>query len=99
MASTSETYSGKFYMDCYHFYQQCEDYFKTFGAIGMNRTRFATTFFYSSITLRWAQRKCCDKLATPIMWSEFKAFLRNDLGSSQAFIDSIWNKFRKNSQY
>ena len=37
--------------------------------------------------------------ATPITWSEFKAFLRKDLGSSQAFIDSIWSKFRRDSQY
>ena len=33
------------------------------------------------------------------MWSEFKAFLRKDLGSSQAFIDSIGSKFRRDSQY
>ena len=33
------------------------------------------------------------------MWSDFKTFLRKDLESSQAFIDSIWSKFRRDSQY
>ena len=39
------------------------------------------------------------KSATPITWSKFTAFLQNDLGSSKAFIDSIWSKFRRDSQY
>ena len=66
-ARTPKTYSGKSYMDCYHFCQQCEDYFKTSGAIGMNHTSFAATFFCSAISLRWAQHKRRNKLATPIM--------------------------------
>ena len=65
----------------------------------MNRTPFAATFLRSPISLRWAQHKRRHNCATPITWSEFKAFLRNDLGSSQAFIDSIWSKFRRDSQY
>ena len=51
------------------------------------------------ISLRWAQYKHYHKHATPITWSEFKAFLRKDLGSFQAFIDSIWSKFRRDFQY
>ena len=98
-ARTPETYFGKSHIDCYHFYQQCEDYFKTSGATGMNRTPFAATFLRGAISLRWAQHKRRHERATPITWSEFKAFLRKDLGSSQAFIDSIWSKFRKDSQY
>ena len=86
-------------MECYHFCQQCEDYFKTSDAIGMNRIPFAASFLCGSINLRWAQHKRRHKSATPITWSEFKAFLPKDLGSSQAFIDSIWNKFRRDSQY
>ena len=86
-------------MDCYHFCQQCEDYFETSGATGMNRTPFAATFLRGAISLRWAQHKRRHKRATPITWSEFKAFLRKDLGSFQAFIDSIWSKFRRDSQY
>ena len=96
-ARTPETYWGKSHMECYHFCQQCEDHFETSGATGMNRTPFAASFFCGSISLRWAQHKCCHKSATPITWPKFKAFLRKDLGSSQAFIDSIWSKFRRNS--
>ena len=98
-ARTPETYSGKSHMDCYHFCQQCEDYFETSGATGINRTPFAATFLRGAISLRWAQHKRCHKRATPITWSEFKAFLRKDFGSSQAFIDGIWSKFRRDSQY
>ena len=98
-ARTLETYSEKSYMDCYHFCQQYEDYFKTSGATRMNRTLFTATFFRGAISLRWAQHKRRHERATPITWSEFKAFLQKDLGSSQAFIDSIWSKFRRDSQY
>ena len=86
-------------MNCYHFCQQCEDYFEASGAIGINRTPFAATFFRGAISLRWAQHKRCYERATPITWSEFKAFLRKDLGSFQVFIDGIWSKFRRDSQY
>ena len=51
-AKTSKTYSEKSHMDCYHFCQQWEDYFKTSGATGMNRTPFAATFLRGSISLR-----------------------------------------------
>ena len=53
-ARSSETYSGKSYINCYHFYQQCEDYFKTSGATGMNYTLFAVLFFRGTISLKWA---------------------------------------------
>ena len=51
-AKTPETYFGKSHIDCYHFYQQCEDYFKISGATGINRTSFVATFFHGSISLR-----------------------------------------------
>ena len=51
-AKTLETYSGKSHMDCYHFCQQCEDYFETLGATGMNHTPFAATFLRGVISLR-----------------------------------------------
>ena len=98
-ARTPETYSGKSHMDCYHFCQQCEDYFETSGAMGMNHTPFATTFLCGTVSLRWAQHKRRHKSATPITWSEFKNFLRKNLGDSQAFINSIWSKFRRDFQY
>ena len=56
-AKTPETYSGKSHIDYYHFCQQCEDYFETSGATGMNCTPFATTFLRDAINLRWAQYK------------------------------------------
>ena len=33
------------------------------------------------------------------MWLEFKIFFQKDLRESQAFINGIWSKFRKNFQY
>ena len=51
-AKTPETYSGKSHIDCYHFCQQCEDYFETSGAKEMNRTPFADTFFCGTISLK-----------------------------------------------
>ena len=98
-AKTPETYSRKSYMDCYHFCQQCEDYFKTSSTTGINRTPFAATFLRCTVSLRWAQHKRRHKSATPITWPEFKNFLRKDLKDSQAFINSIWSKFRRDSQY
>ena len=68
-ARTPETYFGKSHIDCYHFYQQYEDYFDTSGATGMNRTPFAATFLRGAISLRWAQHKRRHKCATLIMWS------------------------------
>ena len=98
-ARTPETYWDKSYMECYHFCQQYEDHFETSSATEINRSPFAASFLHGSISLRWAQHKCRHKSATPITWSEFKAFIRKDLRSSQAFIDSIWSKFRRGSQY
>ena len=66
-ARTPETYSGKSHMDWYHFCQQYEDYFETSGVIGINRTPFAATFHYCSISLRWTQYKRYHKRVTPIM--------------------------------
>ena len=51
-ARTPETYPRKSHMDCYHFCQEYEDYFKMSGAIGINRTPFAATFFHGFISLR-----------------------------------------------
>ena len=86
-------------MNCYHFCQQCEDHFKTLGATGINRILFATSFFHGTIRLRGAQHKRCHQNATPITWSEFKTFFQKDLRNSQAFINNIWSKFRRDSQY
>ena len=98
-ARTPNTYFVKSHMDCYHFCQQCENYFKTSGAIEMNYTPFATTFLHGTVGLRWVQYKRRHKNTTLITWPEFKNFLWKDLEDSQAFIDSIWSKFRRDSQY
>ena len=65
----------------------------------MNYTLFAASFLCDSISIRWAQHKRRHKSVTPITCSNFKAFVQKDLGSFQAFIDNIWSKFRKDSQY
>ena len=65
----------------------------------MNCIPFAAIFLRGPISLRWAQHKRRHKSATPISWSELKAFLHRDLRSSQVFIDNIWSKFRRDSKY
>ena len=74
-ARTSETYWNKSHMKCYNFYKQCEDHFKTSGAIEMNRISFAVSFFCGSISIRWAQHKRRHENTTSITWSNFKTFL------------------------
>ena len=54
-AKVPDVYFGKSHMDCYHFCQQCEDYFKTAGATGSTRTPFATSFLRGKINFRWHQ--------------------------------------------
>ena len=34
-----------------------------------------------------------------IIWTEFKAFLHKNLGESKSFVDNIWRKLKKDSQY
>ena len=98
-AKFSETYSKKFHMDCYHFCQQCEDHFETSGATRMNCTLFVASFFHGTISPRSAQHKRRHQNATLITWLKFKTFLRKILGNSQALINNIWSKFRKDSSY
>ena len=86
-------------MDYFHYCPQCKDYFETSGATKMNLTPFATTLFCGIVSLRWTEHKRRDKNVTPITWPEFKIFLRKNLGHSQALINSIWSKFRRDSQY
>ena len=65
----------------------------------MNHTPFVALFLRGTISLKWAQYKRCHQSATSITWSKFKTFLRKDLGNSQASIDNIWSKFRRDSQH
>ena len=50
-----DIYFGKSHIDCYHFCQQCEDYFETAGATGSNRILFAALFLRRKINFRWHQ--------------------------------------------
>ena len=50
-AKISEVYYSKLHMDCYHFYQQCKDYFKIAGATGFNWTPFAAFFLCGNISV------------------------------------------------
>ena len=51
-AKSSKIYSGKSYMDCYHFCQQYEDYFKISGVTKMNCTPFIALFLCGTISFR-----------------------------------------------
>ena len=100
-AKILEVYYGKSHMDCYHFCQQCKDHFETAGATKTKRTLFAAFFLCGSISVRWTQykRRHQGKELTPITWTEFKAFLRKNLGESKSFVNSIWRKFKRDFQY
>ena len=94
-----DLYYGNSHMDCYRFCQQCEDHFETAGAKGPNRIPFAASFLRGSVTQRWLQHKRRRDGAVPMTWVEFKDFLWKNLGDSRAFVDSIWKKVKRNSQY
>ena len=99
-AKMPDVYYGKLHMDCYHFCQQCEDHFETSWATGTNRTPFAASFPRGNINVRWTQfKQCRGQKVAPITWAEFKALLRKNLGESKSFVDSIWKKLKKDSQY
>ena len=99
-AKIPDVYYGKLHMDCYHFCQQCEDYFETSRATGTNWTPFAAFFLCGNISVRWTQfKRCQDEEVASITWKEFKAFLWKNLGESKSFVDNIWKKLKKNSQY
>ncbi len=100
-AKTPDVYYGRSYMECYNFYQQCEDHFATCGATEPKQIPFAASFLWDRINFRWQQhkRKLEAKSLVLIFWDEFKAFLRKALGDSRAFVDSYWTKIRRNSQY
>ena len=50
-AKVPDMYYGKLHMDCYHFCQQCKDYFETAEVTGANRTPFAAFFFCGNISV------------------------------------------------
>ena len=88
-------------MEGYHFCRQCEDYFETAGAKGHKRVLFEASFLRERINFRWQQHKARTERnrANPLTWDKFKAFLRKSLGESTAFVNSIWSKIKRDSQY
>lgn len=90
-----DVYKGVSQMECYNFCQQCEDHFDTAGAKGPNRIPFAAFFLRGRINFCWQQYKRKLNSAVPITWIEFKAFLRQALGDSRAFAESIWRKVKR----
>ena len=96
-----KVYYVKLYIDCYHFYQRCKDYFETARATKANRNLFAAFFFRGNISLRWTQFKCHhqDEELNPITWAVFNVFLQKNLGKSKSFVDNIWKKLTKEIQY
>ena len=92
-------YYRKSHMDYYHFCQQCKDYFDIARATGSNRTSFAASFLHGTTSYRWTQHKRRHQSADPITWFKFKAFVRKNLGESRSFVDDIWSRFRRDSQY
>ena len=94
-----DPYWGNSHQDCYRFCQQCKDHFKTAGAIGSNRIPFAASFLQGLLVQRWLQHKRRHDGTAPMTWAEFKAFFRKNLGESRAFVDGIWSKLKRDSQY
>lgn len=89
-------YYSYLYMECYCLCQQCKNNFKVARSQGHKRVPFAAGFLKNCILNQWQQyktRKQCNQLGF-LSWDEFKAFLRKNLGESDAFISQIWAKFR-----
>ena len=86
-------------MEYYNFCQQYEDHFATAGAKGPNRILFAASFLHDRINFCWQQYKRKHKAESTVFitWEEFKTFLHQSLGDSQAFIDSYWAKIKRDS--
>ena len=79
-ANVLEVYYDKLHMDCYHFCQQCKEYFEGAEATGNNRTPFAACFLCGNISVRWTQykRRHRGEELTPITWTKFKVFLQKN---------------------
>ena len=89
-ACSLDVYRGKSHMNCYNFYQQCENYFATAGTMESTWILFATIFVQDWISFRWQQykrRHDADTLVS-ITWDKFKAFYQQSLGNSQVFVDT-----------
>ena len=98
-AKFPDLYYGNLDMDCYRFCQQCEDYLTTAVAKGPNRIPVAASFLHGSVTQQLLQHKRRRDGAVPMTWVHFKDFFRKNLKDSRAFVDSIWKKIKRDSEY
>ena len=94
-----DLYFGKSHMECFEFCRQCEHHFDLAGVTGLNRTTVAASFLRGRINFRWQQHKRRHLVDRPLSWDDFKAFLQRNLGHTRAFVDSVWRRFNKDSQY
>ena len=63
-----DIYWGKTHLECYNFFQQCEDHFATASATGSNRVPFAAIFLKNTALFRRQKHQCKveDQTNTPI---------------------------------
>ncbi len=91
-----DLYYDNLHMECYYFCQQCKDHFEVVGSLVHQRISFVARFLKDRILNLWQQHKTRiqrNRLA-PMTGDEFKVFLRQNLGESNAFVDNIWSKLR-----
>ena len=94
-------YQSKTHLEYYNFFQQYKDHFVTAGARGPNRVLFADTLLEDIGLFCWQQHQHKIKAQTNVFitWERFKAFFRQSLGKSEAFVDTIRRTIRKDSQH
>ena len=96
----SDLYYRNSHIDCYRFCQQCEDHFETPKASGPNCILFAVLFLRGLVVQHWHQHKRRSEASeVPMIWAEFKDFLKKNLRNNRVFANSICSKFRQDSQY
>ena len=100
-AKNPDFYYGHSHIECYYFCRQCEDHFDTAGATGPKRVPFAASFLRDRVNFWWQQHKTLKEQnrADPLTWDKFKAFLWQSLGESTAFVNDIWSRIKRDSQY
>ena len=100
-ARNPDFHYGNSQMECQHFFQQCNDHFETAGAKSHKHGPFAVSFLKDRILHHWQQHKTRTERSrvASLSWKKFKAFLRQSLGESNAFVGNVWNKMRSDSQH
>ena len=84
-----DLYYSNLHIDYYQFCEQCKDHFEISGVKKPNKILYSALFLRVLVTQRWLQHKRRRNRAVLMTWSEFKEFLRKNLGNSRAFVDSV----------